>query len=611
MMNATEWDKIADIVEAASELAYAQRHEYLKEHCGDDDVLFARLVRMVEGAAALGSEVAYPSDLESMEASEDSFDRHNVVGTLLEGRFYIEKDLGSDGTADRSGMGDVYLARDKKLLDQKVVVKILKQEYSARPEILRKFEHEKEALVRIDHPGIVRILDSGNLASGNPFIVIEYIAGESLRRRLRRCRTLPLETVAHITAAVTDALGTAHAEGVLHRDIKPENVMITPQSDGTERVRLIDFGIARIADPLSAPVTTVERRIGTMSYMPAEQLLGKLELTAAVDTFAVAAMTYEMLAGKRPFAAQNEAEMILELQRDAPQVTVLRPSAGPEVGRLIRAGLAYGPADRPQDIRKFGTELSQMLRNAAEDEDRSASQVTASNETAPPKPRVAWRMLAAVAALAAVALVAVAAIYIAFNGVTPTAVAEDKSQPDAARVPGVGVFSYRLEAQKGLPSGGFGQSYTPAEAEIFTSGDRLRIHLSALSAGYLYAFAEGLDDQGRSGFWLLHPSPGDADSSKASPQKELSIGWNKFRGKPGTEKVWIIWSRRPVNELETVVRHAFEKGVGRVANSDLGTVRDSLNETTEATTALEGNTRSILINGDRDTVVHKLDVTHQ
>src|SRR5580765_996100 len=231
-----------------------------------------------------------------------------LVGQRLDGRFFIEKNLTDDG-GDVGGIGVVYLAKDTKLMGKDVVVKILQEKALEHKDIVRKFLHEKEALIRLDHPGIVRILDSGTLTGGNPFMVMEYIEGYSLRKPMRASKQLPLYVVANVIESATDALSAAHAKDILHRDIKPENIMLTPQEDGPDRVRLIDFGIARVGDSQLAPETEVPRAIGTILYIAPEQLMGRHDLTATADIYASAIVAYEMVTGQLPFKPKTHTDM--------------------------------------------------------------------------------------------------------------------------------------------------------------------------------------------------------------------------------------------------------------------------------------------------------------
>lgn len=285
-----------------------------------------------------------------------------LVGTMLDGRFLIEKNL-TDTGADKGGIGLVYLAQDLKLMGKATVVKILQKNSLKNQDIARKFQHEKEALIRLDHPNIVRILDSGELTDGNPFMVMEFIEGYSLRRKMRQGGKLPFDFAAHLIESVTDALGAAHAKKILHRDIKPDNIMLTPQEEAFEWVRLIDFGIARVEDSLIAPATQFSRTIGTISYMAPEQLAGEIEQTPAVDVYSFAILVYEMLTGELPFKAHTVTEMFV-MQKEGLRVlpSALRNDLPPEVERLLFSALAYNFLERPQNIRQFGREMAKTLR---------------------------------------------------------------------------------------------------------------------------------------------------------------------------------------------------------------------------------------------------------
>ncbi len=284
-----------------------------------------------------------------------------MVGRMLDDRFLIEKDL-TEGGADKGGMGLVYLAQDMKLMGKKTVVKILRKESLEHEDILNKFLHEKEALIRLDHPNIVRILDSGELANGNPFMVMEYIPGYSLRKVLREQLRLPFDFCAHIIRQVTDALSAAHAEKILHRDIKPENIMLTPQEGGFDRTRLIDFGIAKVHGSKLAPETQTPRGIGTVLYMAPEQLYGTLDATPAQDVYSVAIVIYEMLTGEKPFQPASFVEMF-ELQKEGVKTlpSELRTGISPKAEEQLLRALAFKAENRPQNAREFGIELANAI----------------------------------------------------------------------------------------------------------------------------------------------------------------------------------------------------------------------------------------------------------
>ena len=168
----------------------------------------------------------------------------------LDGRYHIEKELG------HGGIGIVYRARALKLVDKPVVVKVLLEKSLQSEWAVRKFQHEKEALARVDHPGIVGIIDTGELPDGKPYIVMEFIDGETLRSVIRqRPEGADLERAARLIEQVGQALTAAHAEGIIHRDLKPENIMIKKLASGREQVKIIDFGIAKVRDSQVASST--------------------------------------------------------------------------------------------------------------------------------------------------------------------------------------------------------------------------------------------------------------------------------------------------------------------------------------------------------------------
>ncbi len=369
-MKTENWDKAKEIFGHALGLSPEERLRYLDQVCADDPDMRREIESLLSSLNTAESFMETPAGGEFAKVAQvppDKFDNfvkpETLVGQILDGRFLIEKDL-TDGGADAGGIGLVYLAKDLKLLSKNVVVKILQKAALKNENIVRKFLHEKEALIRLDHPNIVRILDSGTLSDGNPFMVMEFIEGYSLRRKLRENKILSLNECANLIEKISNALSAAHSKKVLHRDLKPENVMLTPQEDGYERVRLIDFGIARVEDSQLAPATSIPQAIGTILYMAPEQLEGKLEQTPAADIYASAIVAYEILTGKLPFKPNSLVELF-QLQKAGLQTppSQFRPEISVEVDRIIIQALSLHPADRPPDARIFGKELATALRH--------------------------------------------------------------------------------------------------------------------------------------------------------------------------------------------------------------------------------------------------------
>jgi len=261
-----------------------------------------------------------------------------LIEQIVGGRFLVKEVL------DRGGIGVIYLALDLKVLTRKVVIKVLRETYTQDVYIRRKFEHEIEALSRLDHPGIVGILDAGMLPNNAPYLVMPYLPGRTLKSIIKEDKNLPLAFCSQIIENLTDALSAVHSAGLIHRDIKPENIMLTENDDGSLRVRLIDFGIVRIYDSQIAPVTQVSMGVGTLWYIAPEQLRGVAEQTPAVDIFSCGTVFYEILTGERPFDPRTKLDME-PLQKEGlkRKPSELRPELSEETDRLIIQSLAYDP----------------------------------------------------------------------------------------------------------------------------------------------------------------------------------------------------------------------------------------------------------------------------
>jgi serine/threonine protein kinase len=281
-------------------------------------------------------------------------------GAMIDGRYLIERELG------RGGIGVVYLARDQQLMGKPVVIKILLEqvfETDADGWVKKKFRQEVEALARIDHPGVVGILQTGELSDGRPYLVMQYIEGRNLRS-VMKAEGMNLSHVAQIIRQIGQALTSAHDRGIYHRDLKPENIMLQALGEDEEHVKLIDFGVATVKDSQVAANRATTMVAGTVGYMAPEQMIGKP--SASSDIYALGVIAYEMVTGRRPFNPESPYQL-LEMQRDGVRVkpSDLRPSLNERAQAAILKALSFEQQERHARARDFGEELSRALLEEA------------------------------------------------------------------------------------------------------------------------------------------------------------------------------------------------------------------------------------------------------
>jgi serine/threonine-protein kinase len=337
------------LFDEATALNPAERERFLSERCIGDEELRRELL------AALGDLESGLTGVVKKAVSEAAGDLGNPAvirsGELLKKRYRVERELG------RGGLAVVLLARDEVLHGRPVVVKMLLERVRGDSWLAGKFAEELKALALIDHPGVVGPLDSGKARGGRPFLVMQYIGGRPLEGAIPQ-QGFPLARAADLLRQIGQALGAAHAKGVWHRDVKPANIMLQPLDDGSERVRLIDFGIATVMEAQSGKVGT--RVVGTLPYMSPEQLDGRVGHTS--DIWAMGVLAYELVTGRRPFGAENVIQLLAQ-QQAGPTIrpSQLHPGLPVPAENLILQALSFREQDRPQSARQFGEELAAAL----------------------------------------------------------------------------------------------------------------------------------------------------------------------------------------------------------------------------------------------------------
>jgi hypothetical protein len=268
-------------------------------------------------------------------------------GDVVAARFEIERLVGA------GGMGAVYRARDRET-GQDVAIKLL---HGSGVEDELRFAREARVLSDLQHPGIVRHVAHGVTAAAEPYLAMEWIEGEDLARRLFRSR-LSVDAIMTLGRRVAEALSAAHALGVVHRDIKPSNLLL-PSGD-IERVKVVDFGIARIVGA-SRVVTRTGRVIGTLSYLAPEQARGARDFDARVDVFALGCVLFECLTGRVPFEGKEPVTLLTKIVlEDAPRASAILPGVPAALDELLARMLCRDRAGRPADGARVVAEIAAL-----------------------------------------------------------------------------------------------------------------------------------------------------------------------------------------------------------------------------------------------------------
>src|ERR687888_428832 len=249
-----------------------------------------------------------------------------LVGTLLNGRYRLDAQIGA------GGMSTVYRAFDQ-TLERQVAIKLMHREIASDSDQLERFRREARAVAQLSHPHIVGVIDAGE-DEGRPYIVFEYVHGETLKERIRRCGRLPIDESLAYAVEIARALGAAHAALIVHRDVKPQNVLIDPEGSA----KVTDFGIARSLE--EEGLTADGRVLGTTDYVSPEQALGHA-VTGQSDLYSLGICLFEMLTGDVPFKGDSQVAVAMKhVREDLPDVQRLRPQVSSALAAVVDTATA-------------------------------------------------------------------------------------------------------------------------------------------------------------------------------------------------------------------------------------------------------------------------------
>ena len=274
-----------------------------------------------------------------------------MVGEVLSDRYELEELVGT------GGMSSVYRAHDR-LLDRKVALKVLHEQYTDDEEYVERFRREARAVAALSHPNIVTVIDRGE-HGGRQFIVFEYVDGENLKQLIERRGPAPVTTALELAIQIARGLSFAHQQGLVHRDVKPQNVLL----NGDGEAKVTDFGIARSLD-VQHGMTQTGTVLGTSDYIAPEQAQGQ-RVDEHTDVYSLGVVLYELLTNEVPFPGENFVAVAMRhINEEPPSIRDKRPDVSPRLEAAMHRAMAKDAADRFPTMADFCQELEACLAEA-------------------------------------------------------------------------------------------------------------------------------------------------------------------------------------------------------------------------------------------------------
>jgi serine/threonine protein kinase len=286
-----------------------------------------------------------------MPTLDDGAASTKLVGTTLQSRYRLSRLIG------RGGMGAVYEAVQV-ALNKRVAVKVMSRDLSANEEALARFRREADVTSQLGHPHIVQVFDFGETATGEPYLVMEYLDGEDLEQRLARVGRFSLAATVKVVKQVASALAATHARGIVHRDLKPGNVFLQKLEGEDDFVKVVDFGISKVH--MATTRLTGDRAVlGTPGYMSPEQANGRIDdIDRRTDEWSLACIAYEMLAGHPPFRGDDASAVIYQIIYSRPSpVRASVPELPADVDQVLARALSKAQGERFATVPAFARAL--------------------------------------------------------------------------------------------------------------------------------------------------------------------------------------------------------------------------------------------------------------
>jgi serine/threonine protein kinase len=300
----------------------------------------------------------------------------SLVGNILDGAYRLVELVGE------GGMGAVYAAVQLRL-NKRIAVKVMARELAANAEALARFRREAEVTSGLGHPHIVQVFDFGAMPTGEPYLVMEFMEGEDLDRRLRRVGRLSPHDTLHIVKQVAGALDTTHRKGIVHRDLKPANIYLLNVSGEPDFVKVLDFGISKVRTA-TTKLTKDAMVMGTPNYMSPEQALGQVDETdERTDQWALACIAWEAMSGKCPFVAECAPALLFQVVHEPPvPLPAELTSENPQLAAVLCRALAKDKNDRFANVIEFAGALEEAVGTTAAESTSATSRASAARSSA-------------------------------------------------------------------------------------------------------------------------------------------------------------------------------------------------------------------------------------
>ena len=273
-------------------------------------------------------------------------------GEILDGKYRVERVLGV------GGMG-VVVAATHVQLQTRVALKFLLPEVLGHAQVVQRFVREARAAVQIQSEHVARVIDVGTLATGSPYMVMEYLEGEDLSETVARGGAISVSRAVGYVLEACEAIAEAHALGIVHRDLKPANLYLARRAGRDPIVKVLDFGISKTNDPGPSGLTQTSNVMGSPQYMAPEQMMSSKNVDARADVWALGVILYELVTGEPPFVAETMAEIVyMVTQGDAPKVSAKRPELPPGIVDAVARALAREPARRFANVAELAAAIA-------------------------------------------------------------------------------------------------------------------------------------------------------------------------------------------------------------------------------------------------------------